>query len=76
MKKRGSALIIALLIMATVGGVTFGIGRLFFLDRSITALYENSTIAYYAAESGLEEGMLRYRYKKKYSGAISKLYVK
>jgi len=64
MKKRGSALIIALLIMATVGGIAFGIGRLFFLNQNIASLYESSVIAYYSAESGIEEGMLRYRYDK------------
>ena len=63
-KPSGSALIIALLLMAAVGSVAFGIGRIFLLDTSIVGIYENSTIAYYSAEAGIEEGFLRYRYNR------------
>lgn len=64
MKMRGSAILIAIFLLAAVGSVAFGIGRLFLSESSLASLYENSTIAYYAAESGVEEGMLRYRYDK------------
>jgi hypothetical protein len=50
--------------MAAVGSVAFGIGRVFVLDSSIASLYENGTVAYYAAESGIEEGLLRYRFNQ------------
>lgn len=63
-RKKGSALIIALLLMAAIGSVAFGIGRIFLLETSVVGIYENSTIAYYSAESGIEEGFLRYRYNR------------
>lgn len=60
----GSAMIIATLLMASVAGVVFAIGRLLYLDTSISGIYENSIIAYYASESGIEEGLLRYRFNR------------
>lgn len=66
MKKqaRGSALIISFLLIAAVGGTALSIGRLFLMDQSTAQIYEDSIVAYYAAESGIEEAMLRYRYNK------------
>lgn len=64
MKQRGSAILIAVFLVAAVGSAAFAIGRLFLLDASISDKYESSVIAYYAAESGIEEGLLRYRYNK------------
>lgn len=63
-KARGSALIIAFLLVAAVGGSALLIGRLFLIDQSLMESYENAAVAYYAAESGLEEAMLRYRYDR------------
>lgn len=63
-RKSGSAIIIAFLLMAVVSGTAFAIARLFYLDTAAGGLYENSTVAYYAAESGIEEGMLRYRFNR------------
>lgn len=63
-KARGSALIIAMLMIASIGSIAFGIARIIFLESNITALHENSVQAYYAAESGIEEGFLRYRYNR------------
>jgi len=62
MKQRGSALIIAMMLIATVGAAAFGIARLLYVDTAISTTYENGTLAYYAAESGIEEGFLRYKY--------------
>lgn len=64
MKQRGSAIIIAIFLITAVGSVAFGIGRLFALQSNISGFYENATIAYYSAESGVEEGLLRYRHNK------------
>lgn len=64
LRKSGSAIIIAFLLMAVVSGTAFAIAKLFYLDTSLGGLYENSTVAYYAAESGVEEGLLRYRYNR------------
>jgi hypothetical protein len=63
-RKSGSAIIIAFLLMAVVSGTAFAIAKLFYLDTSLGGLYENSTVAYYAAESGVEEGLLRYRFDR------------
>ncbi len=60
----GSAMVITLLLLATVGSISFAIGRLFILDLAISQVYDDSTVAYYAAESGIEEGLLRYRFNK------------
>lgn len=64
MKQRGSAILIAVFLVAAVGSAAFAIGRLFLMDAAISDKYESSVIAYYAAESGIEEGLLRYRYNK------------
>lgn len=61
-KARGSALIIAFLLIAAVGSASLVIGRLFLVDQSVSQVYEDSIVAYYAAESGIEEALLRYRY--------------
>lgn len=63
-RKSGSAIIIALLLMAVISGSAFAIARLFYLDTSLAGLYVDSTVAYYASESGVEEGLLRYRFDR------------
>ena len=74
MRSRGSAIIIAFFLMAAISGVTFAIARLFYLDTSAADIYENSSIAYYAAESGVEEGLLRYRFdRQSVVGATNKV---
>lgn len=64
MKKKGSAIVIAVFLVAAIGGIAFSFGRIFLLDASSASLSENGSSAYYAAESGIEEGFLRYRYNK------------
>ena len=64
-KKRGSALIIAVLLIASVGAIAFGIGKLLFLEVGTEQIYDNGSYAFYAAESGIEEGLLRYRIDQK-----------
>lgn len=59
---RGSALVVAIFIISIVGSVAFGMGRLLFLENDMAAAYENGSVAFYAAESGLEEAFLLYRY--------------
>ncbi len=60
----GSALIIAVFIISAVGSVALGIGRLIYLQIGSANAYEKGVYAYYAAESGIEEGFLRYRYNQ------------
>jgi len=62
--KSGSAMVITLLLLATVGSISFAVGRLFVLDLAMSRIYDDSVVAYYAAESGIEEGLLRYRFNK------------
>jgi len=64
MKKRGSAIIIAVLLVSAIGGIAFGFGRALFAELATAAIPENGIGAYYAAESGVEEALLRYRYDK------------
>lgn len=64
MKARGSAIIIAMLMITAIGGIAFAIGRLLFIESTSASYYVNGSIAYYAAESGMEEGFLRYRYRR------------
>lgn len=64
MKKKGSALIVAMMLIAGIGAVAFGIGRLLFIETTTATLYENGILAYYAAESGIEEGFLRYKFNR------------
>lgn len=63
-KARGSAIIIAMLLISAVGGLAFSFARLVFLEMANASLYENGSVAYYAAESGIEEAFLRYRYNR------------
>lgn len=61
-KQRGSAIVIAVLLTTAVGAVAFGFGKTLALHLTNESLYENGIGAYYAAETGIEEGFLRYRY--------------
>lgn len=62
-KTRGSAIVMAIMLITAIGAVAFSFGRILYLEVANASLYENGVGAYYAAESGLEEGFLRYRYK-------------
>ena len=53
-----------MLLITSIGVITFGIGRALFVQTQTGALYENGVMAYYAAESGIEEGFLMYRYNQ------------
>lgn len=63
-KARGSAIVIAMLLISAVGGIAFSFVKIAFLELANASLYENGSVAYYAAESGIEEGFLRYRYNR------------
>lgn len=64
MKKRGSAIVIAILIVVAIGGIAFSFGKIFLLDAANANITQSGIGAYYAAESGIEEGLLRYRYDR------------
>jgi len=63
-KQKGSAILIAVLLVAAIGGIAFSFGRIFLLEAANATISENGIVAYYAAESGIEEGFLRYRYNR------------
>jgi len=62
--KRGSVIIIAMLIVSAVGGIAFSFSRVLFLEILASRSFVNGIGAYYAAESGIEEGFLRLRFDK------------
>lgn len=73
MKKAGSALIIAVSLIAAIGGISFAIAKMVYFQSSTYSAQENGIVAYYAAESGIEEAFLRYRYNQ--DTEIPELYV-
>lgn len=60
-RQAGSALIITMLIVAAISAAAFGLSRIFLVDVRIAGSAEDSLKAYYLAEAGIEEGLLRYR---------------
>lgn len=63
-KQRGSAIIVAVLLISAIGAVGFSFGRVFLSEFANATVHENGVFAYYSAESGIEEGFLRYRYSR------------
>lgn len=61
-KERGSALVIAVLLVSAIGAIAFGFGRVFLAGLSNMTISSDGIYAYYSAESGMEEAFLRYRY--------------
>ena len=62
--KLGSALIIALLTTAVISSIGFGVGRLMISEIKQSSRIEDSILAYYAAESGIEQALLLWRYNR------------
>lgn len=62
--RRGSALLLALIIIALVGTVGFGLIRIALLQSRIANSISSSVAAYNAAETGLEYALLQYRLDK------------
>jgi len=60
--RRGSAILIAVFLITAIGAIAFSFGRVLFTEVASSSIYENGIGAYFSAESGLEEGFLRYRY--------------
>ncbi len=63
-KARGSAIVIAMLLVSAVGAVGFTFGKVLNIQITNESLYESGLGAYYGAESGMEEGFLRYRFSR------------
>lgn len=62
--KHGSALIAALIIASSIGLIIAGLGR--FVSSSIrtTSNFEDAMLAFAAAEAGIEDGLLRWRFNR------------
>lgn len=58
---KGSALLIAMIMVAAISAAAFGLGKLLLSDIRITSSLEDSTAAFYAAEAGIEHGLLKFR---------------
>jgi len=61
-RERGSALVIAVLLVSAIGAIAFGFGRVFLAGLFNMTISSDGIYAYYSAESGMEEAFLRYRY--------------
>lgn len=63
-KRKGAALLTAILLSSIVGAIAIGISAIAVRQVNISETYNNGLVAYYSAESGLEEGLLRFRFDK------------
>lgn len=62
--KKGSALIITLLVITVVSAMIFSVGRLAVDELKMSTQLEDSDMAYYAAEAGIEAGLLMFRFNR------------
>lgn len=63
-KRKGSSLLLVLLITAGIVTIIFGTQRIALVQFSQTSREEDNIYALYAAKAGIEDGLLRYRYNK------------
>lgn len=59
--RRGSALIITILTVSVISSVSFMVSALAISEFRKAGILQDSIAAYYAAESGIEQGLLQYR---------------
>lgn len=63
-KRKSSAIVVAVLIAAAIGVAALGMNALAIRQINISETYNNGLVAFYSAESGVEEGLLRFRFDK------------
>ena len=63
-KPRGFALLLTLVVVSVIGVVAFGVGRLTLTEFRQTIRFQDSQDALQAAEAGIEDGLVRYRYDR------------
>jgi hypothetical protein len=63
-KRRGSALVFVLIIIAGIVTVTIGTQRLSLVQFNQATREEDNTFAFYAARAGIEDGLLRFRHER------------
>jgi len=63
-RRRGSALVFVLIIIAGIVTVTIGTQRLSLVQFNQATREEDNTYALYAAKAGIEDGLLRFRHER------------
>lgn len=63
-RRKSSALILVILVIAGVITAAFGAQRLVLVQLSQTSSDEDNLSAYYAAKSGIEDGLIRFRHNR------------
>ena len=61
---RGFALLLTLVVVSVIGVVAFGVGRLTLTEFRQTMRFQDSQNALQAAEAGIEDGLVRFRYDR------------
>lgn len=64
MRKEGSAILVAMLVVSLIGVVGFGLSRLAVMQLRLSTINDASIQAYHAAEAGLEYGLYQYSVSK------------
>ncbi len=62
--KQGSALMMSLLIIALISLVSFAVGKVVSSELKMSGSHSQQKAAYWAAEAGIEKGLLFYRLKE------------
>lgn len=62
--ERGAALLITLVLITVIGSIAFGVGRSTLTNFRLITRLEDSLNAYQAAQAGIEDGLLRFRFSK------------
>ena len=60
----GAALLITMLLIGSVGALALAVSRIILSELKITTSYSDSVVAYQAAEAGIEDGLLKFRFNR------------
>ncbi|MEX1052201.1 MAG: hypothetical protein WEC83_02325 [Patescibacteria group bacterium] len=63
-KRSGSALIMVMLVVASITTIVFATQRIALVQFSQSVREEDNLAAYYAAKAGIEDGLLRYHFER------------
>ncbi len=63
-RSQGFALLLTLIVIGVIGAVAFGVGYLTLHAYQATVRFQDSQSALEAAEAGIEDGLLRFRYDR------------
>lgn len=64
MRERGSGLLATILLVASIGVILASMSRLAIQSLDQVTTFEEASMAFAAAEAGIEEGLLRWRYDR------------